>query len=97
MAEPGRGVPAAPTALDIDILPEGVPLPGAVPDSAGDESDFAPTDGDAELQRRLSTVPAGYLGLEDRGSIRVGAAADLVMVDGQGRLLAVFAEGKLVA
>lgn len=50
-----------------------------------------------DAARRLSTVPAAYLGLEDRGSIRVGAAADLVVVDGRGRLLAVFAEGARVA
>jgi N-acetylglucosamine-6-phosphate deacetylase len=41
-------------------------------------------------------VPAAYLGLEDCGRIVPGARADLVVVDGAGRLLAVFIEGEPV-
>ena len=47
-----------------------------------------------EAARRLSTVPADYLGLADRGRISVGAAADMVVVDETGVLLAVVAEGQ---
>jgi len=45
---------------------------------------------------RLSTVPADYLGVLDRGRLVVGAAADVVVVDGAGALLAVVAEGVAV-
>ena len=51
----------------------------------------------AAAARRLSAVPAEYLQLVDRGSVRPGAAADLVVVDGVGRLLGVYAEGVAVA
>ena len=47
----------------------------------------------AEASARLSTIPARYLGLADRGVIAVGATADLVVVDTAGRLLSVVAEG----
>jgi N-acetylglucosamine-6-phosphate deacetylase len=47
----------------------------------------------AAAATRLSTWPAAYLGLEDRGRIVPGARADLVVVDGAGRLLAVYGEG----
>ena len=47
----------------------------------------------AEAAARLSIIPARYLGLADRGVIVVGAAADLVVVDAAGGLLAVVAEG----
>ncbi|MEJ1976333.1 MAG: amidohydrolase family protein [Acetobacteraceae bacterium] len=50
----------------------------------------------AEASGRLSTLPAAYLGLTDRGRIEAGAAADLVVVDAEGALLAVVAEGVLV-
>ena len=47
----------------------------------------------AEAAARLSSVPARYLGLEDRGRIAAGLAADFVVVDGAGRVRAVLAEG----
>jgi N-acetylglucosamine-6-phosphate deacetylase len=50
-----------------------------------------------DAARRLSTWPADYLGLDDRGRIAPGAAADLVVVNGSGELLAVLAEGAAVA
>ncbi|HMR30217.1 MAG TPA: N-acetylglucosamine-6-phosphate deacetylase [Geminicoccaceae bacterium] len=51
----------------------------------------------AEASRRLSMLPADYLGLAERGRIVPGAAADLVVVDGTGELLDVLAEGSPVA
>lgn len=42
-----------------------------------------------EASRRTSSIPAEYLGLEDRGRIAVGAVADLVVLDGDLNLLAV--------
>jgi N-acetylglucosamine-6-phosphate deacetylase len=50
----------------------------------------------AEASARLSAIPARYLGLADRGQITVGAAADLVIVDADGALLGVVAEGRTV-
>lgn len=49
-----------------------------------------------EAARRLSTVPAEYLGVTDRGRISPGAAADLVVVDAAGALTLVVAEGRPV-
>ena len=37
----------------------------------------------AEAARRLSTLPAAWIGAEDRGVLRVGAAADWVMLDAE--------------
>lgn len=51
----------------------------------------------AEAARRCSTLPADYLGLAERGRIAPGAAADLVVLDGQGRLEAVLVEGRAIA
>ncbi len=51
----------------------------------------------AEASRRLSTLPADYLDLADRGRILPGAAADLVVVDAAGNLLDVLAEGNAIA
>ena len=48
----------------------------------------------ADAARRLSTVPADYLGETERGRIAVGLPADLVVVDRAGRLLEVYAEGE---
>jgi N-acetylglucosamine-6-phosphate deacetylase len=49
-----------------------------------------------EAARRLSTVPADYLGEMERGRIAVGLPADLVVVDAAGHLLHVAAEGVAV-
>ncbi len=49
-----------------------------------------------DAARRLSTLPADHLGLEERGRIVVGAAADLVIVDAAGHVLEVIAEGEPV-
>ena len=48
----------------------------------------------AEAARRCSTLPADYLGLEDRGRLVPGAAADLVVVDRLGQIGAVLDEGR---
>ncbi|TFU25951.1 N-acetylglucosamine-6-phosphate deacetylase [Thermus tengchongensis] len=49
-----------------------------------------------EAARRLSTLPARYLGLGDRGEIAPGKRADLVVLDGELRVQAVFLGGKRV-
>src|SRR5690606_12748832 len=49
-----------------------------------------------QAAKRCATLPADYLGLEDRGRLVPGAVADLVVVDRAGRLVAVFAEGRPV-
>lgn len=48
----------------------------------------------AEAARRCSTLPAEYLGLGERGRLVPAAAADIVVLDGAGRLEAVFVEGQ---
>jgi N-acetylglucosamine-6-phosphate deacetylase len=48
----------------------------------------------AEAASRCATLPADYLGLEDRGRIVPGAAADLVVLDSQHRRRLVLAEGR---
>jgi len=50
----------------------------------------------AEAAQRLSTFPADYLGLSERGRIARDLAADLVVVDRSGKLHAVFLEGRAV-
>ncbi len=50
----------------------------------------------ADAARRLSGVPAAYLGQDDCGRIEPGARADLVVVDGAGRLLQVYIEGEAI-
>ena len=50
----------------------------------------------AEAARRLSTVPADYLGEPERGRIAPGLPADLVVVDRSGHIRQVFAEGVAV-
>lgn len=48
----------------------------------------------AEAARRCSTLPAAFLGLEDRGRIVPGAVADLAVLDAAGRVQTVFLEGR---
>jgi N-acetylglucosamine-6-phosphate deacetylase len=50
----------------------------------------------ADAARRLSGLPAAYLGQEDCGRIVPGTRADLVVVDGAGRLLQVYIEGEAI-
>ncbi|WP_022798055.1 N-acetylglucosamine-6-phosphate deacetylase [Thermus islandicus] len=50
-----------------------------------------------EVARRLSTWPARYLGLKDRGEIALGKRADLVVLDEGLRVQAVYLAGKRVA
>jgi N-acetylglucosamine-6-phosphate deacetylase len=49
-----------------------------------------------DAARRCATYPADYLGIEERGRIVPGAAADLVVVDARGGLVATFVEGREV-
>jgi N-acetylglucosamine-6-phosphate deacetylase len=49
-----------------------------------------------QAARRCATLPADYLGLEDRGRLVPGAVADIVVTDRVGRLEAVFIEGRPV-
>ena len=48
----------------------------------------------ADASRRVSTHAAQYLGLADRGALRVGAVADMVLLDAQLRVRRVVAEGQ---
>jgi N-acetylglucosamine-6-phosphate deacetylase len=50
----------------------------------------------AEAARRLSELPARHLGRAELGRIAQGLPADLVVVDGAGRLLAVYVEGEAI-
>ncbi len=50
----------------------------------------------ADAARRLSSLPAAYLGQDDCGRIVPGARADLVVVDGAGQLLQVLIEGEAI-
>jgi len=47
-----------------------------------------------EASQRVSTHAAQYLGLADRGTLRAGAWADIVMLDARLRLHQVFVEGQ---
>jgi N-acetylglucosamine-6-phosphate deacetylase len=49
-----------------------------------------------DASNRLSRYPADYLGLEDRGRLAVGAWADIVVVDRDLQVSAVFGEGDLL-
>lgn len=50
----------------------------------------------ADAAQRVSTFPADYLGLSDRGRIAVGACADLVVLDAQLRIVQVHVAGRAV-
>ncbi|QPF71493.1 N-acetylglucosamine-6-phosphate deacetylase [Roseateles sp. DAIF2] len=50
----------------------------------------------ADASRRLSQFPADYLGLAERGRLRPGAWADLVVLDEALRLQQVFVEGQAI-
>jgi N-acetylglucosamine-6-phosphate deacetylase len=47
-----------------------------------------------DASRRLSRFPAEYAGLEDRGQLAVGAWADIVVLDRDLRVTAVYGEGE---
>ncbi|MCB9992698.1 MAG: amidohydrolase family protein [Hyphomicrobiaceae bacterium] len=49
-----------------------------------------------EAARRLSTIPADWLGLADRGRLLAGAKADIVVLDADLCLQSVFVAGRLV-
>jgi N-acetylglucosamine-6-phosphate deacetylase len=51
----------------------------------------------ADASNRVSRYPADYLGLSDRGRLRDGAWADLVVLDPQLKLQQVFVEGDEIA
>ena len=51
----------------------------------------------ADASRRLSAYPADYLGVTDRGRLRVGAWADIAIFDEQLALRGVVAEGERIA
>ncbi|MEB0139777.1 MULTISPECIES: N-acetylglucosamine-6-phosphate deacetylase [unclassified Undibacterium] len=50
----------------------------------------------ADASRRVSTNAADYLGLSQRGRLRVGAFADMVVLDSQLKLIAVYVEGEKI-
>jgi N-acetylglucosamine-6-phosphate deacetylase len=49
-----------------------------------------------EAARRLSTLPARYLGLEELGEIAPGKLADLAVLDERLRILEVYLGGERV-
>lgn len=51
----------------------------------------------SEASALLSSVPAAYLGLSDRGALRTGLRADLVVLDAALQVQAVYLAGKLVS
>ena len=51
----------------------------------------------AEAVRRISAIPAAYLGLDDAGRLETGARADIVVLDGEHAIAEVFVEGERVA
>ncbi|KRB02400.1 N-acetylglucosamine-6-phosphate deacetylase [Lysobacter sp. Root690] len=51
----------------------------------------------ADAAHRVSTFPADYLGLSDRGRIAPGACADFVVLDAQLRIVEVYVAGRAIA
>ncbi|MGO1003399.1 N-acetylglucosamine-6-phosphate deacetylase [Lysobacter sp. CA196] len=51
----------------------------------------------ADAAHRVSTFPADYLGLSDRGRLEPGACADMVVLDSQLRVVRVVVAGRAVA
>ena len=49
-----------------------------------------------DASKRVSTYAADYLGLSERGRLRAGAFADLVVLDRQLNLIAVYVEGEKI-
>ncbi|MBC3936520.1 N-acetylglucosamine-6-phosphate deacetylase [Undibacterium rugosum] len=49
-----------------------------------------------DASRRVSTYAADYLGLSERGRLRAGAFADLVVLDASLNLIAVYVEGEKI-
>lgn len=50
----------------------------------------------ADASRRISTYPADYLGLQERGRLASGCSADIVVLDRDLNLKAVFVEGEQI-
>ncbi|MDE2427280.1 MAG: N-acetylglucosamine-6-phosphate deacetylase [Burkholderiales bacterium] len=50
----------------------------------------------ADASRRVSTYAADYLGLHDRGRLQAGSHADIVVLDRQLKLIAVYVEGEKI-
>lgn len=50
----------------------------------------------ADAARRISTYPADYLGLQERGRLAAGCMADIVVLDRNLNLKAVFVEGEQI-
>ena len=51
----------------------------------------------ADASQRLSAYPADYLGIADRGRLRPGAWADIVVLDDELQVQQVFVEGEAIA
>ncbi|WP_245253053.1 BadF/BadG/BcrA/BcrD ATPase family protein [Methylobacterium sp. PvR107] len=47
-----------------------------------------------DATRRVSALPAGYLGLKDRGALQPGLRADIVVMDDAGTVTQVYVEGE---
>jgi N-acetylglucosamine-6-phosphate deacetylase len=50
----------------------------------------------AEASLRVSTYPADYLGIQERGRLKVGCFADILLLDRQLKLKAVYVEGERI-
>ncbi|BBB59777.1 hypothetical protein UNDKW_1504 [Undibacterium sp. KW1] len=49
-----------------------------------------------DASKRVSTYAADYLGLNERGRLQAGSYADLVVLDRQLNLIAVYVEGEKI-